>query len=58
MINLCRNCEYWQPTQQWRGNCRKHPWEQDKYSDVATVYGCKDYVDKHAKYQVAAKKEA
>jgi len=39
----------------WKGNCWKHPWEKDKYSQEATVGDCPDYVDKHARYKVALK---
>jgi len=55
-IRLCRNCEQWFTTSQWRGNCKKYPFEKDKYSDETTPHAdCRgrDFVDKQAKYQVA-----
>jgi small-conductance mechanosensitive channel len=55
---LCRNCIEWRDTQQWKGNCNKHPWEHDRYSQDATATGCEDYLDKYAKYQAASAKEA
>jgi hypothetical protein len=51
---LCRNCEQWFTTSQWRGNCRKHPFEKDKYSqETVPNEDCKgkDFVDKYAKYK-------
>ena len=54
-MKLCRNCEEWYTTSQWMGNCKKHPWEKDRYSQDASAYGCPDYVDKSIKYQVASK---
>jgi len=52
---MCRNCEHWETTAQWRGNCRKHPWEKDRWSEDASAEGCRDYVDKLAKYKVEVK---
>jgi len=50
-MRLCRDCEQWHTTKQWRGNCWKHPWERDKWSETASVPECRDFVDKYAKYQ-------
>lgn len=50
----CRNCEEWKRTVLWKGNCKKHPWKKDRYSeDAEPNQDCKgkDYVDKYAKYQ-------
>jgi len=55
-ILKCRNCEYWYTTLQWKGNCLKHPWERDKYSEDALVNGCPDYEDKLAKYKTTSLK--
>ena len=52
-IRFCRNCEHWHTTRVWKGNCRKHPWDKNKYSQEARVSGCPDYVDKYTKYKVA-----
>jgi len=38
----------------WKGNCWKHPWQKDKYSQEASVPDCPDYADKFEKYQVAS----
>jgi len=56
-MRLCRDCEQWHTTKQWRGNCWKHPWERDKYSETASVPDCRDYTPKVVVplYQVAAK---
>ena len=57
-MRKCRDCEYWFTTsdmQVWKGNCKKHPFEKDKYSEDASVPECPDYVDKYNKYQVATK---
>jgi hypothetical protein len=54
-MQLCRNCESWQTTSQWKGKCEIHPWKKDKYSEDASVPDCPDYVDKYAKYKVATK---
>jgi len=54
-IRFCRNCIQWHTTRAWKGNCREHPWESDKYSQEASAGDCPDYVDKHAKYKVALK---
>jgi len=51
----CRDCEYWFTTQQWKGNCRKYPFEKDKYSEEATRFNCPDFVDKYAKYKEGVK---
>ena len=51
---LCRNCESWYTTQQWMGNCKKHPFEKDKYSQECTPnHKCDgiDFVDKLDKYR-------
>ena len=56
-LKFCRNCEHWYTTVVWKGNCREHPWEKDKYSQEASVLGCPDYVDKYAKYQVAGREK-
>ena len=56
-MKRCYTCEHWHTTRAWRGNCRKHPWSEDRYSQDATAGDCPDYVDRYAKYQVAAKKE-
>jgi hypothetical protein len=53
-IMNCRNCLEWYSTALWRGNCRKHPWEKDRWSEHAEPNeDCqgKDYVDKYIKYQ-------
>jgi len=42
---------YWQQTSQGKGNCTKHPWYRDKYSEDATTNRCEDYRDKHAGFQ-------
>lgn len=55
MNEKCRNCIHWRATLQWKGNCLKHPWEKDKWSETASANGCPDYKDKYAKYQVAGK---
>jgi hypothetical protein len=55
---LCRNCEHWRDTLQWRGNCSRHPWEHDKYSEEAEPeQNCngKDFMDKYIKYQQGVK---
>jgi len=57
-MKLCRNCEHWYTTALWKGNCREHPFEKDKYSQEATPNaecGGRDYVDKLAKYKVEVK---
>jgi len=57
-MKLCRNCEHWYSTAQWKGNCRLHPWGKDQWSDTATPnMSCneEDYVDKMLKYRVEAK---
>ena len=59
---LCRNCGHWYTTpemQQWQGNCDKHPFENDQYSqECEPNYECQcanegkgDFVDKLAKYR-------
>ena len=53
-MKLCRNCDEWYTTSPWMGNCRKHPWEKDRYSQDASAYGCPDYVDKSEKYKFLA----
>jgi hypothetical protein len=45
-MNLCRNCVYWHSTRQWKGNCKKHPWPKDRYSEDAHVINCPDYTSK------------
>ena len=57
-MNLCRNCEQWETTTQWKGKCKLHPWEKDRYSEDASVPDCLDYVDKLAKYYPQQIKEA
>lgn len=58
-MRKCRVCESWFTTpdmQVWKGNCSKHPFKKDKYSETATPNeDCKgrDFVDKYAKYQAA-----
>ena len=58
----CRNCIEWysdETMQTWKGNCRKHPSEEDKYSqDAEPNDECKkanlgkgDFVDRLAKFQ-------
>jgi hypothetical protein len=42
----CRDCIQWYYTSQWKGNCARHPWYKDKYSEDATADGCEDYIDK------------
>lgn len=44
-IRLCRNCESWINTTQWRGDCQKHPWTKLKWSETASpvTRGCQDY---------------
>lgn len=58
-MKLCRNCEHWKDTSQWMGNCPKYPFEKDQWrQSTAPNYECKrnnGFVDKYAKYQVAAK---
>lgn len=44
----CRNCAHWASTYRWQGNCGKHPWPRDKYSEDATANGCPHYEDKYA----------
>ncbi len=56
-MNLCRNCEHWYSTFVWRGNCNKHQWIKDKYSQDAEPGDCRDYVDKYEKYKLASAKE-
>lgn len=56
-ILYCRNCVEWRDTAAWRGNCNKHPWEHNRYSQDAVANGCEDYVDKYAKYKVASRQE-
>lgn len=55
-IKLCRTCDQWHTTSQWKGNCKKHPWEKDKWSETASpvTSGCQDYTPK---ILVAAQKE-
>lgn len=48
-IRFCRNCIQWHTTRAWKGNCWKHPWKKDKYSQEASTGDCPDYVDKYAK---------
>ena len=50
-IKLCRNCEEWYTTSQWRGNCALHHTEKDRWSEDASANGCTDYKDKYAKYR-------
>jgi len=52
-MRMCRDCEHWRITAQWRGTCSLHLWEKPKWSEDASVPNCPDYVDKYAKYQVA-----
>ena len=56
-IKFCRNCENWHTTSQWQGNCIKHPWENDKWSQGTTTGGCTDYYDKYEKYRIAQKEK-
>lgn len=56
-IRHCRNCLEWRDTYPWKGNCNKHPWKNDKYSEDASANGCEDYVDRYTKYQMASSKE-
>jgi hypothetical protein len=51
----CRNCAHWASTYRWQGNCSKHPWPRDKFSEDATANGCGDYEDKQVQYRVAAR---
>jgi len=55
---LCRNCEHWDTENkpQWKGNCKKHPFWKDQWSQGASPNeDCKgkDFVDKLEKYKVA-----
>jgi len=55
-IKFCRNCEHWKTTDQWQGNCKKHPYEKDQWSQSASPrfnQKClgEDFVDKSLKYQ-------
>lgn len=54
-IKFCRNCIYWETTSNWRGNCGKHPWEDDKYSQDASpnTMGCRDYTERQIKMLLA-----
>jgi hypothetical protein len=54
---LCRNCIQWRDTQRWKGNCNKHPWEHDRYSQDATATGCEDYANRYAEYKTVLAKE-
>jgi hypothetical protein len=54
-MKLCRNCEHWYTTQQWRGNCKKERWEIDKWSQSTDAGDCPHYVDKLDKYRQAVK---
>lgn len=57
-MKLCRECEHWFTTKQWKGNCREHPWEKDQYSETAEPNlecGGRDFVDKYAKYKEGVK---
>ena len=55
----CRTCTQWETTSQWRGNCKVHPWDNDRWSqDAEPNDECKkanlgkgDFVDRLAKYQ-------
>ena len=55
----CRTCEHWQSTRPWKGNCAKHPWARDKYSEDATCDQCPDYQERDlTRYMAPAQKEA
>jgi hypothetical protein len=47
----CRHCTEWRSTYAPKGNCNKHPWEHDRYSQDASANGCEDYVDKYKQYE-------
>lgn len=57
-LKFCRDCIHWQTTSGWKGNCTKHPWPKDKYSQDASpnTMECIDYEDKQIK--VTTLKEA
>jgi len=44
-LKWCRNCIQWRTTHPFMGNCKKRPWEKDKWSQDADALGCEDYVD-------------
>lgn len=59
-MRMCRDCEQWYSSAQWRGNCKLHPWDNDRWSETCEPsLECKgkDFVDKYAKYQVAQREE-
>ena len=45
-IKMCRNCIHWKTTSQWKGNCKPHHTEKDRWSQDASANGCRDYWDK------------
>jgi hypothetical protein len=53
----CYMCKHWQSTQAWKGNCRLHPWDKDRYNQDAMVSGCADYEDRAQQYAGAVRKE-
>lgn len=55
---MCRTCEHWYATAQWKGNCKLHNWQRDKWSETTEPsLDCKgkDYIDKYIKYQKGVK---
>jgi hypothetical protein len=45
-IKHCRSCVHWRWTSAHRGNCKKHRWPKDQWSQSATAGSCKDYKPK------------
>lgn len=52
-MKWCRNCTWWTYTGDFKGNCQKHPWDHDKYSQDADAESCPHYQDKSIKCQEA-----
>lgn len=45
-MRMCRNCDHWEATYRWKGNCRKRRWPRERYSEDATACQCPDYEDR------------
>jgi len=49
-MKRCYMCKHWRTTQAWKGNCRIHPWDKDRYNQDATVGDCDDFEDYAKQY--------